>query len=90
MNNPDYNFDFNNPFEEIKEPKVIKKMSNFDKTILKIEKFLKIERCYNCGKRIWWQSGRLRYFESPKDELGIIVPTCKSCLDYAERHQFDK
>lgn len=55
----------------------------------KIERLLKIERCYHCGKCIWWKKTRLRYIESPKDEYGFLAPACKKCINYAQEHQND-
>jgi len=63
-------------------------MFNFRKYLLKIEKLLRIERCYSCGRCIYWQKGRLKYIEDP-DDLGFIAPACKSCQGFAEKHQYN-
>jgi len=46
----------------------------------KIEKLLKIKRCYLCNKCIWWSKGTARTKESPKDEYGFKIPICQRCL----------
>ena len=57
------------------------------KTItLKIEKLLRIKRCYQCDRIIWWQKDVLRYVEAP-DDLGFVAPACKFCIAYSEEHQ---
>lgn len=57
--------------------------------IQKIEKLLRIKRCQNCGRIMWWwDKGVLRYIESPKD-FGYYAPACSRCRAYAEQHQFD-
>ena len=56
------------------------------KYLLKIEKLLKIKRCYGCGKMMWWwDKGVLRYIEDP-DDLGFVAPACSHCRRYAEKH----
>jgi bacterioferritin-associated ferredoxin len=52
----------------------------------KIERLLKIERCYNCGKCIWWKKTRLRYIEDIKNN-GFVGPACSNCINYAKEHQ---
>ena len=65
-------------------------MFNFKKHLLKIEKWLKIKRCCQCDKCIWWQNGKLRYVESPKDDYGFLAPACKNCIYLSEKHQQDR
>ena len=54
------------------------------KYLNKIEKLLRIERCYGCGHIIWWQKGVLRYIENC-DDLGFIAPACKNCIGFSEK-----
>lgn len=60
------------------------------KYLNKIEKSLRIERCYNCGRCIWWQKGKLRYIESPKDKDGFLAPACRCCRKYVEKTSLPK
>lgn len=54
------------------------------KCLNKIEKFLRIKRCYNCGRCIWWRKGVLRYTENC-DDLGFVAPACKNCTRISEK-----